>query len=325
MKNEKLIKAVEKLVDPIESGAMHVIQQYNQTLPVSIQNKMVSASASKNPYMGFIVEPYALFSCHKIVDFDYFNNQLQDNFKLIKTKVFDNDIEDYYLIIGSFSVRTSAFFGNRIEAYAICEDTNTGLLTWVIIDVLTNTIGYEERYGLVPANAKVTVTTSFDQAITVDAKRQNASYAANCNLNGQALPLDKRLWIEGNLSVGYGKKLATNGDAFPLLFDVHEVDQGFKAEDYDVDISNWFGGVAEAKPAVVLYFPYAQHFISASPGVKQTIKSQEEMERVLADIDFDQLEVYSSKGMFKLQQRLMLGMFLTIVILIILLIMTNIR
>lgn len=322
MKNQDIIKAVEKLVDPIESGAMHVIQQYNQMLPVRIQNKLVASSATKNPYMGFIVEPYALFTCHKIIDFDYINEQLQTNFKLIKTHIFDGDIDDYYLIIGSFGLRTSAFFGNRIEAYVICEDMNTGLLTWVIIDVLSNTIGYEQRLGLVPANADVAVTTSFNQEIVVTAKADDRSYQANCSLQGTELVPDSRLWIEGNLSVGYGKKIATNGDAFPLLFDVHEVDKGIKVDNYQVDIDDWFKGICESQPNVVLYFPYAQHFISASPGAKLTIKNQAEMEQVLSEIDFEQLTVYSSKGMFKLQQLIMLGMFITIIGLIAFIIIT---
>lgn len=313
MKTQDIITVVEKLVDPVESGAMHVIQQYNQTLPVSLQHKLITASAQKNPYMGFIVEPYALFSCHKILDFDYIYTQLQPNFKLIKTHIFAGDREDYYLIIGSFGLRTSAFFGNRIEAYVICEDTNTGLLTWVIIDVLSNTIGYEQRLGLVPANADVVVTTSFQREIIVAANGDDRSYHAKCSLDGSEQVPDRRLWIEGNFSVGYGQKLATNGDAFPLLFDVREVDMAIKAENYQVEIDGWFQGICANQPAEVLYFPYAQHFISASPGANLRIKNQDEMEQVLAQLDFEQLTVYSSKGMFRLQQLIMFVMFLTII------------
>lgn len=320
MKNQDIIKAVEKLVDPIESGAMHVIQQYNQMLPVSIQNKLISTSASKTPYMGFIVEPYALFSCHKITDLSKIKTQLQPNYKLIKTHIFEDDIEDYYMIIGSFGLRTSAFFGNRIEAYAICEDTNTGLLTWVIIDVMTNTIGYEQRHGLVPANANVTVTTSFANEIIVDAKRQESSYQAVCSLDGEVRIPEKRLWIEGNLSVGYGKKLSTNGESFPLLFDVREVDSAIEVKDYQVELNNWFADCTKPQPEIVLYFPNAQHFISASPGAKLQFKNQAEMEQALAALDFEKLTVYSSKGMFKLQQRIMLAMMITIIVLLIIII-----
>lgn len=125
MKNQEFITAVEKLVNPIEGGVMHVIQQYNQMLPVSIQHKLIKSSSNKNPYMGFIVEPYCLFTCFKIVDLEYFDKQIDSNFKLIKTSVFDNDQPECYVIISSFNVRTSAFFGNRIEAYVICEDIRT--------------------------------------------------------------------------------------------------------------------------------------------------------------------------------------------------------
>lgn len=320
MDSKKLINAVEKLVDPIEGGAMHVIQQYNQMLPVSIQHKLIKSSATQNPYMGFIVDPYALFNCFKITDFKFFEDQLHENFKLIKTKVFDDDVEDYYLIISSFGVRTSAFFGNRIEAYVICEDITSGMLTWVIIDVLSNTISYEQRFGLVPANAQVTVTTSFDHQIIVQANRDELNFAVSCPTVGSIKNLDQRLWIEGNLSVGYGNNLSTNGDTFSLLFDVQEVATGFEVKDCEVVIDNWFEGVVEVQPKVSLYFPYAQHFISSSPGADKQIRSQSQMESILAEIDFDQLKVYSSQGMFKILQTLIAAMFTIILILILIII-----
>lgn len=322
MQNKQLIKAVERLVDPVEGGAMHVIQQYNQKLPVTLQHKLIALSAKKNPYMGFIVEPYAFFSCHKILDFEYFEQQLHSNFKLVKSSVFAGDTEEYYLIIGSFGVRTSAFFGNRIEAYAICEDQTTGMLTWVIIDVLTNTISYEQRNGLIPANAEVIITTGFDGDICVSAKREETSYEATSSTCGESLLLDSRLWIEGNLSVGYGANLSDNADVFSLLFDVREVERAVKVKDYNVDLSSWFGNAVELEPRQVLYFPYAQHFISASPGTERQITSQAQMEAVLADIDFEHLQVYSSKSMFKLQQYIMLVSVLIILGLIISLIIT---
>lgn len=316
MKNQEFITAVEKLVDPIEGGAMHVIQQYNQLLPVELQHKLIKSSANKNPYMGFIVEPYALFTCFKIVDLDYFEQQLHDNFKLIKTRVFDHDVPEYYLIVSSFNVRTSAFFGNRIEAYVICEDTNTGMLTWVIVDILSNSISYEQRFGLVPANAQVAVTTGFDGSIFVDAAREQTSFSASCFATGTVRTLDPRLWIEGNLSVGYGKQLSTNGDVFSLLFDVREVATAVEVSDCLVEINNWFEGAIAKQSNVSLYFPYAQHFISSSPGSENAVSSQAEMEQIISEIDFDNLKVYSSKQMFKLQQGTMAIMFILIILLI---------
>lgn len=321
MKNKKLITAVEKLVDPIEGGAMHVIQQYNQLLPVALQHKLIKSSASKNPYMGFIVEPYALFTCFKITDLDYFEQQLHDNFKLIKTRVFEHDVPDYYLIISSFNVRTSAFFGNRIEAYVICEDTNTGLLTWVIVDIISNSISYEQRFGLVPANGQVIVTTGFDSSIVVDANRFDVEFRASCLAAGETRKLDSRLWIEGNLSVGYGKQLSNNGDVFSLLFDVREVETAVEVDECQVAIVNWFEGAIEKHSNVSLYFPYAQHFISSTPGAENVVKNQEEMEQAISNIDFNNLKVYSSKGMFKVQQGMMAIMFVVIVLLVIIIVL----
>lgn len=322
MKNQEFITAVEKLVNPIEGGAMHVIQQYNQMLPVSIQHKLIKSSSNKNPYMGFIVDPYCLFTCFKITDLGYFQNLIDSNFKLIKTSVFDNDQPEYYVIISSFNVRTSAFFGNRIEAYVICEDVRTGLLTWVIIDVMSNTISYEQHFGLVGANADSIVTTSFDGSVLVSSHRDDIKYNAVTNRLGDVDLLDKRLWIEGNLSVGYGKLLSDNSDVFSLLFDVGEVESAVVVDEIDVEC-NWFGDAMEAVPNISLVFPYAQHFISSSPGAESVVHNQAEMEAVRDSIDFDNLVVYSSSGMFKLQQRITLGLIVIIIVLVMIILFLN--
>lgn len=316
MRNSQLIAAVEKLVNPIEGGAMHVLEQYNHQLPIALQNKLIKGAARKHPYMGFIVEPYAQFNFFKINDVQYFEGQVQDNFKLIKSRAFIGDEEDYYLIIGSFNVRTSAFFGNRIEAYVICEDIKSGLLTWVIIDVLSNTISYEPRNGLMPPNAEVFVTTGFDSQINVFAKRDQSTYQVLSPTVGSVRQLDERLWLEGNLSVGYGRQLSNNGDTFGLLFDVREVEQAIAVSTVEVTIDNWFQGLIVNEPKISLFFPYAQHFISASPGSECNITTKAEMEAAIEALDFERLEVYSSKGMFRITQLMLLVMALVIIILV---------
>lgn len=320
MKNREFILAVERLVNPIEGGAMHVIQQYNAMLPVSVQHKLISKSGDKSPYMGFIVDPYATFNCFRITDLEYFEQKIHDNFKLIKSRVFADGPLDYYLIISSFGVRTSAFFGNRIEAYVICEDVNTGMLSWVIIDVMTNTIGYEQRFGLVPANAEVSVTTGFDGSISVSAKRDETSLDFSVPSSGTIKKLDPRLWIEGNLSVGYGKALSANGDVFSLLFDVREVESAVDVGPVSNLTNNWYSDAIETTPSVNLVFPYAQHFISSSPGAERTIKDQAQMEQIVQDLDFTQLKVYSSSGMFKLQQYITLGLVILVALLILIIV-----
>ncbi len=321
MKNKSLIKNIEKLVDPIETGSMHVIQKYNQKLPVKVQHKIIANSSKENPYMGFIVEPYAHFLFFKIIDIDAAQALVHENFKIVKTRITADGDEDYYMSICSFNIRTSAFYGSRIEAYVIAENIETGLLSWVIVDVLTDTISYEQKRGLVGANAEVTVTTGFDGAVLVDARSDEIKLHYTSDIsNGQKQKLDYRLWVEGNLSVGYGKKLSDNGDTFSLLFDTREVEYAQVIDAINIKSNNWFSNIVENDPSVVICFPYAQHFISDSPGSKTKITNADEMRELLANINFNQLKVYSSEGFFNAQMRFSLLMFVIIVVMFLIII-----
>ncbi len=98
--------------------------------------------------MGFVVEPYSSFLCYEIADIDKAKSLLPDGFKLIKTKVFENDEPKYYCIFGCFRAHTSAFWGARTEFYIIAEDQKTGLLSWIIVDYDTDTISYDKKMAL---------------------------------------------------------------------------------------------------------------------------------------------------------------------------------
>ncbi len=321
MKNKRLIEHIESLVDPVESGAMHVIQKYNEKLPVSLQHKIIESSSKQNPYMGFVVDPYAHFMFFQIIDKVAVQNQLHDNFKLVKTKVFAEDEEQYYMCICSFNVRTSAFFGSRIEAYVIAEEINTGMLSWVIVDVLSNTISYEQKNGLVGANANVVVTTGFDGNVLVNAKtdKVNLQYTSMIN-QGQKRKLDHRLWVEGNLSVSYGTKLATSGETFSLLFDTRELEYALEIDNVIIDANDWFESVIELEPSKIVCFPYAQHFVSDSPGSESEVTDVSSMRQTLNEINFRNLKVYTSDGFFKNQMRISLFMFVIMAIMFLIII-----
>ncbi|NTW61667.1 hypothetical protein HGB24_03220, partial [Candidatus Saccharibacteria bacterium] len=82
---------VEKLIDPINVGTIHFVQQLNGLLPKKIQRKLMDSSSKKIPFMGFVVEPYASFLCYEIKDEKRASDLLSDNFELVKSAVFEGE------------------------------------------------------------------------------------------------------------------------------------------------------------------------------------------------------------------------------------------
>jgi hypothetical protein len=306
MKNDFIV-GVEKLVNPIDVGTLHFIQNITGALPKSIQRKMVNSSAKTTPYMGFVVEPYSYFLSYEIKDLKWAQELLPDGFKMAKTSVFEGDTPKYYGIFGIFNAHTTGFWGLRVEFYMIAEDTRTGLLSWVIIDYDTNTISYDPKKGLSKPNAEGGIfTIDYDGIIHVDVKRNSGQHKLifQSNIkNGLLKPLDKRLWIEGNLSIGYGRSLSINDSSvFSLKFDPKEFEQAIEIEDKDVNIevNTWFPGLFEEQPSVVLCFPYAQHFLSDSPGAYSQLQNEDELLEEVNGIDFSKINIFSTKKFSKL-------------------------
>ena len=299
-------KGVEKLVDPVEVGALQFLQSFNRLLPKSVQDKLVNSSAKKNPYMGFVVEPYSFFLCYEIADLDKAQALISDNFKLVKTRIFTDDEPRYYCIISSFRVHTSAFWGSRLEFYVIAEDTNTGLLSWVIIDYDTDTISYDRKHGLRSPNSKVVLATNYEGKLFIDFNRNDGSKQLVLESDikqGKMTSLDQRLWLEGNLSVGYGKDLSENkSDIFSLKFEPGEVEKALSipSETLYVQANSWFPGLIKELPAQVVCFPYAQHFISDSPGHASKLKNKAELIEKSNSIEFEKIEVFSTKPVIRL-------------------------
>jgi hypothetical protein len=70
--------------------------------------------ASKNtPCIGFVIEPYSLFLFFKLRDIEYAKSMLPDRYELAKTKLFADDVPDYYMGIGNLGTRASTFWGTR--------------------------------------------------------------------------------------------------------------------------------------------------------------------------------------------------------------------
>lgn len=296
-------KGVENLVDPISVGTIHFIQQLNSLLPKKIQELIMKKSSQKTPSMGFVVEPYSSFLCYKIKDLNNAQKLLPKSFELIKTSVFEDDKPDYYCIIGSFKAHTSAFWGARTEFYIIARDKRTNLLSWIIIDYDTNTISYDTKKGLASPNSDSVITINHRGELFVDIhnKKSDRKCVYNFNVeNGTMKNLDQRLWLEGNLSIGYGKELSDSQDSvFSLKFEPCEVEKALSINPKEVKNleNNWFKELIEDKPSVVVCFPYAQHFISDSPGYSSAIKNKEELIETVNSIDFSKTKVFSTKSL----------------------------
>ena len=303
MKNIPFAKGVEGLVNPIDVGSLHFIQAFNRLLPKSIQQQLVQSSAKTIPYMGFVVEPYAFFLCYELLDLEKAKSLLPDGFELIKTKIFDTDEPKYYCIFGCFRAHTSAFWGSRVEFYVIAEDKSTGLLSWIIIDYDTNTISYDKLNGLrSPNSSKAVITINHEGTVFVDVQRDDSSrgIVLDCNIrNGKMSKLDQRLWLEGNLSIGYGRVLSKGeADIFSLKFEPCEVHEALKLEQSELKlaINSWFPGLFNPEPSQILCFPYAQHFVSDSPGHSSKINNKHELINANEAVDFENVKVFSTKS-----------------------------
>jgi hypothetical protein len=268
---------------------------------------MVKSSAQKIPYMGFVVEPYAFFLCYEITDPNKAKELLPEGFELVKTKIFEKDEPKYYCIFGCFKAHTSAFFGVRVEFYIIAEDQSTGLLSWMIVDYDTNTISFDNKNALRSPNSdKGVVTINYAGRLFVDVINNDGERGLrlDCDITkGKMAKLDQRLWLEGNLSIGYGNELSA-GDVgiFSLKFDPGEVEQALEIplSALNLELNKWYPGMFAKKPSKVLCFPYAQHFISDSPGSTSKLKNKEELVKSIEAIDFENLEVFSSKPIKKM-------------------------
>lgn len=296
------IKGVERLVDPINVGTLHFMQSFNNLIPKGIQKKMVEASGKITPYMGFVVEPYSYFLCYEIEDIERATNLLPDGFRLVKTRVFDIDAPKYYVIFGCFNAHTSGFWGMRTESYIIAEDMQTGLLTWVILDYDTNTITYDPKTQLSDPNASGSlITIDFSGEMIVDMKNKEGrtiSFTSDVT-SGQMESLDQRLWIEGNLSIAYSRIKSEERIApFSLIFDPNEFQKALRipVSKITIEKNNWFPGLFKTEPSELVCFPYAQHFLSDSPGHFSVVNNKDELTKKVAAIDFEKISAFSTKS-----------------------------
>lgn len=310
MQKYNFIKKVEQMISPMDIATLQVISPLNKLLSRKWQNKIIASSGKKNPYMGFVVEPYSFFLCFEIIDQEYARQFLDDDFELEKVKIFNDDEPKYYCIFTCYNLHTSAFWGTRVEVNIIAKNKRSNLTSWIIIGCDTNALSHSIADGLVAATTNDAIlTTDFNGNIILDIvnEKENRGIVADCSTkNAVWTPLNYKLWMEGNLSIGYGAiDKEKNGDVFSLKFDPKEVEYGFKIplSDVNIDLNTWFHGLFNPIVEHAVYFPYAQHFISDSPGNYSKTKNAAEMITQMDNLDLESIPNYSAaplRKMFKI-------------------------
>lgn len=190
-------KGVEKMVDPMAVGKVHYLQTKLKKLPVCLQKKIIKSHTRKAGQMPFVVEPYCSFFCYKIPDPTKVQKFMPDGFRPAKSSIFTGDAEEYYGIVSMFRIHTSVFWGARAEYYLVAENEKTGLLSWVMMDYISDTISYDEKSGLKSPdvrNACITTTCEGDFLCDMETADKKKYVRADFNLkNAKMRNLNERL------------------------------------------------------------------------------------------------------------------------------------
>ncbi|MFH0757680.1 MAG: hypothetical protein V2B15_10370 [Bacteroidota bacterium] len=318
---EKFIKGVESLINPMEVSNLLFFQKLKGLLPPAIMKRMLFRASKKTPYIGFVIEPYSLFLFFKLRNIEYAKSMLSDRYELAKTKLFSDDKPDYYMGIGNLSTRASTFWGTRQEAYLIATDKRTGLLSFIFIDILSNTIIALPSKGIADPNCKKAVFTTNSKGevfLDIQEDKTNRKLSLTGSLKkGKMRKLDQRLWLMGNTSIGHSNNLA-NGDDHPfsVIFDPAEVDEALDIPSEDIRIieNTLFPGLAEPEISKVVCFPFAQHYIADSPGCYTSVKDRHDLISKYNELaDFEKFKTFSARTIVK---QLFIGIAVAIVIVI---------
>ena len=321
--DEKFIRVVEGLIDPAEVCNLYFFQGFKRLLPQSLFKKMLVKTSKKSPYMGFVIEPYSLFLFFNLKNIEKAKSLLPDRYELKKSSIFAGEEPKHYVGMGIFNTRASTFWGSRLESYLIAEDKETGHVSWIFIDILSNTIIAIPSEGVADRNCKDAIyTTSSKGDVFLDFKEdttdRHISLTGNIK-NGKMRDLDQPLWVIGNTSIAHKKEYAEkNDDPFAVIFDPAEVENALDIpiEDIHVNHNTLFPDLAEKEPCKVLCFPFAQHYIADSPGCRTYVKNIDDMVENYNKIsEIKDIKTFSTKG---IKRSLFLGMILPIVISIIL-------
>jgi len=287
----RYIKNTEKMVVPERVATTTMGSAFLRKLPLRLQRYIVNKGARTNPYMSFVVEPYAVFLAFEIVDAEAAEKLLPPGYSLFPSAMFTDTPARPCAIIGAFNVHTSVFWGSRVEFYIIGENCKTGLVSWVISEYESNTHSYEPSKGFVgPSATHSVVTTSYAGEVIVDmasATSENGLVLTADLNNAVRTDLDQRLWVEGNLSVDYGGELQECTKPFSLVFDPGEMTHALKLPLDDISLchNTFGGGMLAPMPFEAACFPYAQHFVTTSVPTATSMRTAEDLEQAVSDLN----------------------------------------
>ena len=295
-------KGVEKLVDPMMVGQSHYMQTKLRKLPICLQRKIVAAAAKKADKMPFVVEPYCTFLFYEIPVPERVQKFMPEGFMPAKSAAFQGDKEKYYGIVSMFRIHTSVFWGARAEYYLVAENTKTGLLSWVMMDYISDTISYDEMHGLKsPDCCQAVITTTCEGDFVCEMQNQDGKKKAECTANlmhAKMRPLNQRLWIEGNTSIAYGRLAGEpDGDLFSLTFFPEEMKQALDIPLKDVahfhvatNTTGKFGATLDK----VISFPFAQHMLSDSPGTHTHYVNEQALREAVEKVNFNKIKTLAN-------------------------------
>ncbi len=295
-------KGVERLVNPMLVGKTHYLQTKLSKMPVWLQKKIVTSATKKANKMPFVVEPYCTFLFYEIPDPNRVQRFMPEGFRPVKSSIFEMGPAKYYGIVSMFRIHTSVFWGARAEYYLVAENTKTGLLSWIMMDYISDTISYDEMHGLKSPDCKKTVmTTTCEGDFVCEMKSMDGKKKVECLANlsrARMKPLNRKLWIEGNTSIAYGRLAGEpDGDLFSLTFMPEEMKQALEIPMEDVKFASVasvrtgkFGAILER----VVSFPYAQHMLSDAPGAKTYYGSETELRKAAESVKFSKIKTLNN-------------------------------
>ena len=282
--DEKFIKGVESLINPMAVSDLLFFQKLKKLLPPVILKKLLYRASRNTPYIGFAIDPYSLFLFFRLSNIEYAKSLLPDRYELAKTRLFIDDVPDYYMGIGNLNARASTFWGTRQEVYLIATDKKTGLISFIFIDILSNTIIALPARGIADPNCKRAIFTTNSRGevfLDIQENKTNRRLSFTGSIKrGKMRMLDQDLWMMGNTSIGHCKKY-TKGDDIPfaVIFDPAEVLEALDIPTDDIRITEntLFPGLAHPEISKAICFPFTQHYIADSPGCYTTVKDRNDL------------------------------------------------
>ena len=322
----RFIKNVENLIDPAQVSDLFFFSSFKKLFPSALFKRMLHRTSKRFPYMGFVIDPYCLFLFFKLNNIEKAQALLPDRYRIMKASIFEGDEPEYYFGMGIFNTRASTFWGSRLEAYLIAEDTHTGITSWIFVDILSNTIIAHPRKGITGPNCSTAMHTTNSKGevlLEFRHKKDRRGISLNGDLtHGTTRRLEQDLWIMGNASIGHSKAFSGNEDEpFAVIFDPAEVNTALDIPPDDLKLlsNTILPDFADPQLCKAACFPYSQHYIADSPGKRTFVKDPADMiEKYNAIASRSDLKTFSAKAV-KIQ--FLLGSTLTGIASIILLIM----